>query len=47
MNNSITEMNELVKMLNDYTKAYDEGRPQISDKEWDDLYFRLIDLERF
>ena len=33
MDNSITEMNELVKMLNDYTKSYDEGRPQISDKE--------------
>ena len=46
MDNSITEMNELVKMLNDYTKAYDEGRPQISDKEWDDLYFKLIDLEK-
>ena len=46
MDNSITEMNELVKMLNDYTKSYDEGRPQISDKEWDDLYFKLIDLEK-
>ena len=46
MDNSITGMNELVKMLNDYTKAYDEGRPQISDKEWDDLYFKLIDLEK-
>ena len=46
MDNAV-KMSKLVKMLNDYTKAYDEGRPQISDKEWDDLYFQLIDLERF
>lgn len=45
MDNAV-KMSKLVKMLNDYTKAYDEGRPQISDKEWDDLYFQLIDLER-
>ena len=36
---------ELVTLLNDYTKLYDEGKPAISDKEWDDLYFELLSLE--
>lgn len=36
---------ELVTLLNDYTKLYDEGKPTISDKEWDDLYFELLSLE--
>ena len=36
---------ELVDKLNYYTKLYDEGKPQISDKEWDDLYFELVVLE--
>ena len=36
---------ELVDKLNYYTKLYDEGRPEISDKEWDDMYFELQDLE--
>ena len=35
----------LVKVLNEYTKLYDEGHPAISDKEWDDLYFELEELE--
>lgn len=37
---------ELVDKLNKYTKAYDEGRPIISDKEWDDIYFELEKLEK-
>ena len=36
---------ELIKKLNYYTKLYDEGKPEISDKEWDDLYFELVALE--
>ena len=36
---------ELVDKLNYHTKLYDEGRPEISDKEWDDMYFELQDLE--
>ena len=39
------EMRALVDKLNDYTKAYDEGHPLISDKEWDALYFTLKDEE--
>lgn len=36
----------LIDELNRLTKLYDEGRPEISDKEWDDLYFELVELER-
>jgi DNA ligase (NAD+) len=32
--------------LNECTKAYDEGKPLITDKEWDDLYFQLEQLEK-
>lgn len=35
----------LINKLNYYTKKYDEGNPEISDKEWDDLYFELVKLE--
>ena len=38
-------MRSLVDKLNYYTKKYDEGNPEISDKEWDDLYFQLLALE--
>lgn len=37
---------ELIYKLNRYTKAYDEGHPLISDKEWDDLYFQLVEKEK-
>lgn len=40
------EMQELIDKLNYYTKLYDEGKPEISDKEWDDLYFKLQELEK-
>lgn len=42
---NIDAMQELVDKLNYYTKLYDEGHPAISDKEWDDMYFRLQNLE--
>lgn len=38
-------MEELIEKLNYHTKLYDEGHPEISDQEWDDLYFKLITLE--
>lgn len=38
---------DLINSLNYYTKKYDEGKPEISDKEWDDMYFHLQDLENF
>lgn len=44
--NPIDEMNELIEKLNYYTKLYDEGNPAISDKEWDDMCFKLEQLEK-
>lgn len=38
-------MRDLVDRLNYLTLKYDEGRPEVSDKEWDDLYFQLLDME--
>ncbi len=36
----------LVTELNRLTALYDEGKPEISDTDWDKLYFELQDLER-
>ena len=36
----------LVNELNEYTNLYDRGIPAISDKEWDDKYFKLLLLEQ-
>lgn len=41
------KIRDLINKLNYYTKKYDEGHPEISDKEWDDMYFHLQDLENF
>ena len=35
----------LIDELNRLTKLYDEGNPEVSDKEWDDLYFKLKQME--
>ena len=35
----------LVSELNRHTELYDKGVPEISDKEWDDMYFELATLE--
>ena len=45
MNNICDRIQELIYKLNYYTKKYDEGKPEISDKEWDDMYFELQELE--
>ena len=45
MSNNIEEIRSLIEYLNGHTKFYDEGRPEISDKEWDDKYFALKKLE--
>ena len=39
------EMLRLIRKLNQATIAYDKGAPIISDKEWDDMYFKLVNLE--
>ena len=41
------KIRDLIDKLNYYTKKYDEGKPEISDKEWDNMYFQLQDLENF
>lgn len=49
MNLIITETSEyidLVAKANRYTKLYDLGKPEISDKQWDDLYFAIADFEQ-
>lgn len=35
-----------IKCLNEWTKAYDEGHPMVSDKQWDDWYFEIVEYER-
>ena len=39
------KIKNLIEKLNYYTKLYDEGKPEISDSEWDDMYFHLQELE--
>lgn len=39
------KIRELIDKLNYYTKLYDEGHPEISDQEWDNMYFELQKLE--
>ena len=41
----MNEVRNLIDKLNYYTKMYDEGKPEITDKEWDTLYFQLMALE--
>ena len=38
-------IDDLVKELNYHTDLYDQGIPVITDKEWDSLYFELVQLE--
>ena len=39
------DMRYLIDKLNHYTDLYDQGHPEISDKEWDELYFTLKQKE--
>ena len=41
----INNMKKLVKLLNEATKAYDRGEPIMTDKEWDEYYFKLKQME--
>ena len=45
MDQTAQDIKELIWKLNRYTKKYDEGHPIISDKEWDELYFKLQKME--
>lgn len=49
MNLTITETSEYINLVakaNRYTKLYDLGKPEISDKQWDDIYFAIADFEQ-
>ena len=46
MKDNITLMKELIDYLNYHTKLYDEGKPDITDAQWDDKYFELQEMER-
>lgn len=41
----IVKIHQLIERLNYYTQKYDEGKPIISDTEYDKLYFELMKLE--
>ena len=43
--NSVDAIRTRINFLNEKTKEYDKGCPTISDKEWDDIYFELKELE--
>ena len=46
MKDNIKLMKELIDYLNYHTKLYDEGKPDITDAQWDDKYFELQEMER-
>ena len=39
-------MKELVDLLNQATEAYDQGKPFMSDLEWDRMYWELVEKEK-
>ena len=46
MKDNIQFMQELIDYLNYHTKLYDEGKPDITDAQWDEKYFELQQMER-
>lgn len=40
------EYNDLIETLNKATKAYDEGKPIMSDSDWDRLYWKAVEWEK-
>ena len=42
---ALTRIKYLVSELNRHTELYDKGTPEISDKEWDNMYLELVALE--
>ena len=41
----IEQIKSLVKILNEYTDAYEKGTPLVSDQVWDEMYFTLQEAE--
>ena len=46
MKTMLEKIGDLVLYLNECNRAYDEGKPIISDGEYDKLYFELMNLEK-
>ena len=46
MSQESREIRKLIDLLNEYTEAYDRGTPIISDKDWDNIYFKLAQMEQ-
>ena len=46
MNDNIQLMQKLIEYLNYHTKLYDEGKPDITDAQWDEKYFELQKMEQ-
>ncbi len=42
---ALKRIKELIPILNYHTELYDAGKTEISDSEWDDMYFELQTLE--
>ena len=42
---TVEEYKKAVDELNYYTQKYDEGNPEITDEEWDDIYFAVKSYE--
>ena len=42
---AVKRIEELIKLLHHYDALYEAGTPEISDSEYDDLYFELQTLE--
>ena len=42
---ALKRIQELIPILNYHTELYDAGKTEISDSEWDDMYFELQTLE--
>jgi DNA ligase (NAD+) len=42
----MSEIRNLIDTLNRHTDEYNQGRPSISDEQWDDLYFALLQMEK-
>lgn len=45
MDSTLKRIKELIDLLNYHTELYDKGQTEISDTEWDKLYFELQNLE--
>ena len=42
----MNEMKDLIEYLNYHTSLYNIGKPIISDMRWDQVYFKLLNLEK-